>query len=285
MALWTLPLPTPTLTIYLCCWVTAPAISARSASHPLGCPPRGLPPHFDGNVPDLVVANGSSGNVSVLLNECGQATDTPTPTNTPTNTSTNTPTITLTPTITPTPTCSSQAVVGSWTIAAPYPTAVGYNAVTSDGTYVYSIGGSGSNGPTNIVRRYNPADNTWASLANLPGDITQAGAAYAAINNKIYVFGGANGSFQNTVFIYDIASNSWTTGANMPTTSIDVGAVYYSGNQRIYIIGAGPSQDQTWEYNPVTNTWSTGRAPRTILREWERDLHSRAIHIRHGRLS
>jgi hypothetical protein len=205
----------------------------------------------DGSL-DLATANLITNNVSVLLNECGQATPTPT----------STPTATDTATVTATPTCVPEAVVGPWTLGAPYPFAIAYNAVTTDGAYVYSIGGSGPSGPTNVVRRYNPDTNSWTSLANLPGAITEAGAAYAAVNDKIYVFGGANGSYRNTVYIYDIALDSWTTGANMPTPSIDVGAAYYSSNQRIYIIGGGFSLDQTWEYNPVANTWATGRTPK-----------------------
>ena len=93
--------------------------------------------------------------------------------------------------------------------------------------------------------------------------------AYASNNNKIYVFGG-----------FDITLMSWTSrkstnciehmdnGAPMPDTAgrYFPAAVYYPGNGKIYVMGGFDGatfseQSQTWEYDPVADTWNTSRAP------------------------
>ena len=97
-----------------------------------------------------------------------------------------------------------------------------------------------------------------------------AGIAYAANTNKIYVFGGIDPNFfvLTTTQIYDIASNTWTMGAPMPDTAgrYFPAAVYYPGNGKIYVMGGFDGvtfseQSQTWEYDPVADTWNTSRAP------------------------
>ena len=72
----------------------------------------------------------------------------------------------------------------------------------------------------------------------------------------------------DTTQIYDIATNTWTTGAPMPDTAgrYFPAAVYYPGNDKIYVMGGFDGvtfseQSQTWEYDPVANTWNTSRAP------------------------
>ena len=42
--------------------------------------------------------------------------------------------------------------------------------------------------------------------------------------------------------------------------------MYYAGNGKIYVMGGFDGvtfseQSQTWEYDPVANTWNTSRAP------------------------
>ncbi len=97
-----------------------------------------------------------------------------------------------------------------------------------------------------------------------------AGIAYAANTNKIYVFGGIDPNFfvLNTTQIYDIATNTWTMGAPMPDAAgrYFPAAAYDAANGKIYVIGGFDGatvseQSQTWEYDPVANTWNTSRAP------------------------
>ncbi len=148
-------------------------------------------------------------------------------------------------------------------LAADYPLTVESPAVTSNGTFAYSVGGFSA--AINAVYRYDPVANTWTQMANIPTGLSDAGIAYAANTNKIYVFGGFNGSTVfNTTQIYDIATNTWSMGAAMPDGRVFPSAAYYSGNSKIYVIGGfypdGNEANQTWEYDPVSNTWDTSRA-------------------------
>src|SRR5262249_42659924 len=67
-------------------------------------------------------------------------------------------------------------------------------------------------------------------------------------------------------YIYDIASNSWSTGADMPASRKATSVAYYDGNHKIYVIGGYSSDSpntelsQTWEDDPIANTWDTSRA-------------------------
>ena len=156
-----------------------------------------------------------------------------------------------------------------WTIVAPYPLIIESTAVTSDGTFGYSAGGFAGS-PTNAFYRYDLVANTWTPLANMTTGLYEAGIAYAANTNKIYVFGGidAQGFVLNTTQIYDIATDTWTIGAPMPDSAgrYFPAAVYYPGNGKIYVMGGFDGvtfseQSQTWEYDPVADTLYTLRAP------------------------
>ena len=167
------------------------------------------------------------------------------------------------PDTTPTPTCTS----GPWVSVQSMPLDLYAVAGASDGTYSYHCGGySASQGATlAVVNRFNPATNTWTSMAPMPQAAGSATAVYYPPTNKIYVFGGDDpitGINYNVTRIYDIASNAWTTGANMPDVHSFAAGGYVPATGKIYIIsgyntGALTSaQPNTWQYDPVTNTWT-----------------------------
>jgi len=150
-----------------------------------------------------------------------------------------------------------------WTVVAPYPLIIESTAVCSDGTYAYSAGGF-SSAASSAFYRYDPVANTWTPLAPLPSPLYDAHAAYSAINNSVYVFGGTDGFVTlNTTYRYNVATNTWTTVAPMPDFRLWPNVAYYAGNGKIYVIGGldsgGIEQGQTWEYDPLANTWITTR--------------------------
>lgn len=97
--------------------------------------------------------------------------------------------------------------------------------------------------------------------------LVMAGVVYSPINNKVYVFGGqdaVSGTTYNLNQVYDIATGTWSAGAAMPDVrAFFASSVYYNG--KIYLIGGytdgqvTSSQAQVWEYDPITNTYSTSR--------------------------
>ena len=160
---------------------------------------------------------------------------------------------------------SQSPALSSWSIVANYPAIIQSPAVSTDGTYAYSGGGSDNFVPIDGFYRYDPVADMWTTLASLPQALFDARAAYAANLNKIYVFGGIDAGFNvlNTTYIYDIATDSWATGAAMPAARFFPTVAYYGANGKIYVIGGLDASfveaSQTWEYDPVADTWDTSR--------------------------
>jgi N-acetylneuraminic acid mutarotase len=184
----------------------------------------------------------------------------PTPTATPTPTPTPTSTATPTPTGTPTPVPN----LSPWTFVARYDYHIDAPAVTTDGTFLYSAGGN-HYGATSRFFRYDRPANTWTRLPDVPAAFYAARAVYAANTNSIYVFGGVNNTVSDSTQIYNIGTGTWRYGAAMPGPRYFSNLAYYPANGKIYVIGGfdtnNDQQGQTWEYDPVTNTWDTSRAP------------------------
>jgi len=110
------------------------------------------------------------------------------------------------------------------------------------GGKLYVAGGYDNSGnPSNVLEVYDPASNTWSSLAAMPGILQPTGAA---INGKFYVL-GASSAFAT----YDPGSNSWTnlTGINA------FGGGAAALNNILYVV-VGQS---VFAYNPTSNTWTT----------------------------
>ena len=123
----------------------------------------------------------------------------------------------------------------------------------------------------NVFNRYDPIANTWTPLASLPDNSSSmASAVYSPINNKVYVFGGeeANAATNtNATRIYDIATNTWSAGTPMPDVRSFMASGYNTANNKIYLVSGystgqvTSAQPQVWEYDPVTNTFNTAKAP------------------------
>jgi len=158
------------------------------------------------------------------------------------------------------PVCVSGT--SAWQLDAGLPQGVYAPAVATDGKYIYSAGGFASSESLNQFPRYDPLTNAWTSLAPLPVAVDNALAAYVA--GKVYVFGGMSSSvLQDLTQIYDIASNTWSSGAAMPEVRGQMGGG--ASNGKIYLIGGydtvtvlpESTKDQTWEYDPATNSFAT----------------------------
>jgi N-acetylneuraminic acid mutarotase len=81
---------------------------------------------------------------------------------------------------------------GGWQIRAPLPLDLYGGTAASNGTYAYVAGGySFSTSQTlDTLFRFDPASNTWTTLASMPTAAIMASAVYYPPTNKIYVFGG-----------------------------------------------------------------------------------------------
>jgi len=161
----------------------------------------------------------------------------------------------------------------SWSTVASLSQARGGLGAASWNDKIYAVGGRsggafGQNTIYGTFEVYNPATNTWTTLAALPTPVSDI---YATVgyNGKIYVFGGATGpnTVISTVQIYNIATNTWTTGAPMPTARAAAMAGVIGGQIAVFggfVPDPAPAFEQgtnlkvTEFYNPLTNTWTTG---------------------------
>ncbi|WP_019009265.1 NPCBM/NEW2 domain-containing protein [Deinococcus aquatilis] len=102
----------------------------------------------------------------------------------------------------------------------------------------------------------------WTQRADAIKAVSEAQGA--AVNGKLYIFGGFDSNLQTNarVQVYDPAANTWSAARDMPE-QITHGAVAVDG-QTIYMAGGfvgthpGPQTAHVWKYNVGTNTWSAG---------------------------
>lgn len=155
----------------------------------------------------------------------------------------------------------------TWTTGAPMPTARYLSTAVEVGGKIYVMGGrwidsSGSGGPVDVNEMYDPATNTWTTMAAMRGSFR--GHSAVAVNGRIFVFGGNTGSAQKTVGIYDPASNTWSAGANMPNARAYGGAVWVPSKSRVYYIGgynlgstSASYYGNVLVYNPIADEWDS----------------------------
>ena len=137
------------------------------------------------------------------------------------------------------------------------------------GGKIYVTGGSNQGSSVNSVYVYDPQADAWTQLASM--GTARKGHASAAVEGKLYVFGGRQGgNFPqpgfNTVQVYDPATDTWdssslggSTLAPMPLGRGGTGkAVYFFG--MFYVMGGESNSavfDQVLVYDPLGNSWRT----------------------------
>jgi N-acetylneuraminic acid mutarotase len=141
----------------------------------------------------------------------------------------------------------------TWTPITSLPAPRGWFSATSDGTYIYLLGGVDQNfNTTATLWRYDPVSNTYNT--GLPSyTIPTYFHASAYLNGKIYRIAGRAIGTDFHVEVYDIASNMWSMAANYPFANHSLMAVALGSY--VYAGGGNASPDKTWRYDPATNTW------------------------------
>ncbi len=177
-----------------------------------------------------------------------------------------------------TPTTAAYKFDGNtWAAIASLPVSRTFASAVSDGTYIYIINGTGpytNHGTeTNTVYRYDPAANTYTSLA--PDLYATANQAAVYLDGSIFRIGGISRVYIliqgnvdipiSSVDVYIVASNSWITASNYPYTIIDEMAVAENGH--ILVAGGNPGDHygnpdlpitKTYSYDLSSNLWDDG---------------------------
>src|ERR1041385_5723707 len=141
----------------------------------------------------------------------------------------------------------------TWTPIASLPAPRGWFSGTSDGTYIYLLGGVDQNfNTTATLWRYDPVSNTYnTSLASYTTPTYFHASAY--LNGKIYRIAGRAIGTDFHVEVYDIATSTWSMAANYPFANHSLMAAALGSY--IYAGGGNASPDKTYRYDPSTNTW------------------------------
>ena len=136
---------------------------------------------------------------------------------------------------------------------------------------IYVIGGTllenESSGPFGLstVEVYNPHNNSWKKVADMPTPRSNAGAA--VVDGKIYVVGGLaatdrrmeNTKILKVVEVYDPQTDTWERKQDMsqPRLSFGIGVV----GGKIYAMGGANFFENQWRldhvevYDPDTDVW------------------------------
>ena len=142
----------------------------------------------------------------------------------------------------------------TWFPIAPLPQPRGWFSGTTDGTYIYLLGGVDQTfNTTATLWRYDPVSNTYNT--SLPSyTIPTYFHASAYLNGKIYRIAGRAIGTDFHVEVYNIATNTWSMAANYPFANHSLMAAAL-GNY-IYAGGGNASPSNAWRYDPNTDTWT-----------------------------
>jgi serine/threonine protein kinase/N-acetylneuraminic acid mutarotase len=123
-----------------------------------------------------------------------------------------------------------------WTDVAEMPTPREHLAAASDGRYLYAVGGRELSSDKNVpaLERYDPADDSWTELDDMPENVGSVGAAY--VDGLVIAVGGEGVTEPfDTVQAFDVGSKRWSELPALPAPRHGV-AVAALGDS-LYAIG------------------------------------------------
>src|SRR5689334_4799248 len=132
------------------------------------------------------------------------------------------------------------ATAGTWTPQPDMRNARAAHAVVSTRNSLYSLAGTGPEGPVLEVERFD--GHRWSAETTLPGHGLNAPAA-AVVGNRIYLIGGFNTTTNvpsSDVLVYDIKHKSWSNAAPLPAPRGGHAAAVLDG--KIHVAGGGNSR-------------------------------------------
>ena len=160
-----------------------------------------------------------------------------------------------------------------WEVVSQLPTGRQAFSTAVVGGKIYLIGGNlfenEKGGPfgRSLVEVYDPQNNSWQRLADMPTPRLLSRAA--AVNGKIYVVGGysaidrriANIKMLKVVEVYDPQTDTWVRKQGMSQARILFGAgvvagkIYAIGGENLFDFEKPQRLDQMEVYDPVSDTW------------------------------
>lgn len=106
----------------------------------------------------------------------------------------------------------------------------------------------------NDLWRYNPLNDSWAPMADFPGDPRSYSSCFV-IGEKAYITGGSRVDHYD-LWEYDPSTDNWTQKADYPGNCRSRN-ISFSQNNKGYV-GLGfesSSCSNLWEYDPIADSW------------------------------
>ena len=133
-----------------------------------------------------------------------------------------------------------------WTDAAAIPTPREHLSATTDGTYVYAVGGRNLSSDKNTAafERFDPATGAWQTLPNMP--TPRGGVAATFVDGRVVAAGGEEPTrVLDTVEGYDVDTGTWSTLPPLPVPRHGM-ALVAVGNS-VYAVGGArrPTHQQS----------------------------------------
>jgi serine/threonine protein kinase/N-acetylneuraminic acid mutarotase len=104
-----------------------------------------------------------------------------------------------------------------WTDVTDIPTPREHLGAASDGRYLYAVGGRDLSADKNstALERYDPADDAWTTLDDMPDDVGSVGAAY--VDGLVIAVGGETATEAlDAVQAFDVKSKRWSELPALP---------------------------------------------------------------------
>ncbi|MRR31372.1 hypothetical protein EG834_13860, partial [bacterium] len=156
-----------------------------------------------------------------------------------------------------------QPSTNQWSYVAPLPEKLAAVGVAAHGGYLYCFGGINEpywwGWPVRSAYRYNPTNNAWTRLSEMP--IARSNFGIAVLGNMIYCAGG-NVHWPNAtrrVDVYDTTTGTWSTVTDMPGAR--GGPVCGAWADKLVVamglVSASSSSSKTvLVYDPQTSQWT-----------------------------
>jgi len=152
-------------------------------------------------------------------------------------------------------------VADSWTETTEFAGTARYKSVAfTQGDKGFVMLGRDESGYPKDVWAFDPVSKQWTAKNNFSDD-GRIGAFVFSLNDTIYVghgvnYEGGSTNIQNNYHVYDATADSWTEVDVLPSKiTIRNDIFYFSLNGKGYF-GGGTHDNETWEFDPATNTWT-----------------------------
>ena len=148
-------------------------------------------------------------------------------------------------------------ITNTWTVQTGLmPTPASNICAAAIGTDIYVVGGG-----LNTLQAYHTTSDTWSIVTTDPLPQALRGPGCAALNAKLYVFGGSSaGSYQSAAYVYDPAAAAGSRWTIFQPMSLERG--YLAGvaaNGKIFAIGGSNSASANLNYveayDPADGYW------------------------------